>query len=191
MSKDFVYGPRPRKQLGHPRQWYSHMRLASASRRSAPDYNSTHSRPLAAVALWSHRISPPGAEERIQHPHATPPSRPIAAVVPRSQRAPSPSGESTTSTHTRHSRALHHVARSTWHCPRHTRRSRFIVRLSHNKRVLTRPCVALTASTAAGMTYGPTTILMSAPLPANAVKVRYSLGLLQQWHLGLRALLLP
>ena len=56
-------------------------------------------------------------------------SRPIAAVVPRSQHAPSPSGESTTSTHTRHSRALHHVARSTWHCPRHTRRSRFIVKI--------------------------------------------------------------
>ena len=66
-----------------------------------------------------------------------------------------------------------------------------LLRLSHNKRVLTRPCVALTASTAAGMTYGPTTILMSAPLPANAAEVRHSLGLLQQWHFGLRALLPP
>ena len=49
-----------------------------------------------------------------------------------------------------------------------------LLRLSHNKRVLTRPCVALTASTAAGMTYGPTTILMSAPLPENAAEVRHS-----------------
>ena len=106
MSQDFVYGPRLRQQLGHPRQWYP------------------HTRPCLNLPSFGTRLhQPPHPADKRTH------SRPIAAVVPRSQRAPSPSGESTTSTHTRHSRALHHVTRSTWHCPRHTRRSRFIVKI--------------------------------------------------------------
>ena len=168
MSQDFVYGPRPRKQLGHPRQWYSHTRPRL-------DFSSFGTR--------LHQLPHP-ADKRTH-------SRPIAAVVPRSQRAPSPSGESTTSTHTRHSRALHHVTRSTWHCPRHTRRLRFIVKIvTQQTRSHTSLCCSHSLDSGRHdlwTHYDPDVF----PLPANAAEVRHSLGLSQQWHFGLRALLLP
>ena len=145
MSKDFVYGPRPRKQLGHPRQWYSHTRLASASRRSAPDYincptRRTNAHTVGPSRQWFHGPN-------VLHPPAE---------------SPRPAPTRVTPEHYITSLGQHGIALDT-----HVVRAS-LLRLSHNKRILTRPCVALTASTAAGMTYGPTTILMSAPLPANA-----------------------
>ena len=91
-------------------------------------------------------------------------------------------GEPTTSAHTRkpeHTNASHGqqngvldtrvIKRRPWH----TRHLGFTVRLSRNKTLSINVLfVALTASTAAGMAYGPTTILKSAPQPSVAAEIR-------------------
>ena len=142
--------------------------LASTSRRLAPDYinrptRRTNAHTVGPSRQWFHGPN-------VLHPPAESPRPALTRVTP----------EHYITSLGQHGIALDtHVVRAS------------LLRLSHNKRVLTRPCVALTALTAAGMTYGPTTILMSAPLPANAAEVRHSLGLSQQWHFGLRALLPP
>ena len=81
MSQDFVYGPRPRKQLGHPRQWYSHTRLASTSCRSAPDYinrtpgGQTHTQSAhRGSGSTVPTCSIPQRRVHDQHPHASLPS---------------------------------------------------------------------------------------------------------------------